>query len=106
MDGIRLTGKKHFVREWDEVDKLLEQAITNRVLSGKMKRPSFTVEEWDALKMDFLEGELLRQGATPEELEALRKQSEEQAREMIKQHEERLQAFKVLDGGKKEGGIN
>lgn len=100
MDGIKLKGKKHFVREWDETDKLMERAITRGVLTGKLEKPSFTIEEWDALKMEFLEDLLRQQGATPEELEAMRKDATAQALEMIAEHDKRLQGFEVLEGGK------
>lgn len=100
MEGIRFKGKKHFVREWDEVDRLMEKAITNAVLRGTIDPPQLTVEEWDTLKTEFLRAALIRQGATQEELEAMQKDAEAQALEMIAEHEQHLQRFKVVEGGR------
>ena len=98
--GIELKGTGAYTREWDEIDRHLEKEITRAALTGTMEKPTFTPEEWDALKLEFLQQELLRCGVTVEELEEAQRAVEDAVHAAVNEHKAHIQNFTLMKGGK------
>ena len=95
--------------KFDEtIDKAVDRHIT-KIWSETGIKPIVTPEERAILKAQVLEALLRKEGATDEDIKAIRKDAEAEAvkiMEKLKEHEEHAKNYKVIEGGANANNIN
>ena len=111
LNNVHFVGKDHFYIDREDSEKqirqqarkLIEKQLTKKALAldnYNMELPKPTEEEMEQLIDELIgmaaEQELRRRGATDEEIEELKRTTDEAVQKMIQEHQEHIDGFKIV----------